>query len=112
MPEFPCDVVASYHDGILGRMPSRAVGEPQLGVPEIGARTVGVRDHLRARVAGPDHREGEPVRLLGRILGSVGQLDLPDDMVTQMQRLGDAPKPLVPIRYVVAYPSFWSGNGV
>ena len=35
MPEFPAEVVTSYHDGVLGRMRSRAVGEPRPGVPEI-----------------------------------------------------------------------------
>lgn len=35
MPEFPRDVVTSYHHGVLGRMRSRAVGEPRPGVPEV-----------------------------------------------------------------------------
>jgi pimeloyl-ACP methyl ester carboxylesterase len=35
MPEFPREVVTSYHDGGLGRMRSRAVGAPQTGVPEV-----------------------------------------------------------------------------
>jgi pimeloyl-ACP methyl ester carboxylesterase len=35
MPDFPAQLVTSYHDGPLGRMRSRAVGEPRAGVPEI-----------------------------------------------------------------------------
>jgi pimeloyl-ACP methyl ester carboxylesterase len=35
MPELPREVVTSYHDGVLGRMRSRAVGEPRPGVPEV-----------------------------------------------------------------------------
>jgi pimeloyl-ACP methyl ester carboxylesterase len=35
MPEFPREVVTTYHDGVLGRMRSRAVGAPQPGVPEV-----------------------------------------------------------------------------
>jgi pimeloyl-ACP methyl ester carboxylesterase len=35
MPQFPHDVATSYHDGVLGRMRSRAVGEPRPGVPQI-----------------------------------------------------------------------------
>jgi pimeloyl-ACP methyl ester carboxylesterase len=34
-PAFPVDVATSYHDGMLGRMRSRAVGAPQPGVPQI-----------------------------------------------------------------------------
>lgn len=35
MPEFPHEVLSSHHDGVLGRMRSRAVGQPQPGVPEV-----------------------------------------------------------------------------
>src|SRR5215210_6215113 len=35
MPEFPREVVTTYHDGVLGRMRSRAVGAPQPGIPEV-----------------------------------------------------------------------------
>jgi pimeloyl-ACP methyl ester carboxylesterase len=35
MPELPRDVTTSYHDGILGRMRSRAVGAPRRGVPQV-----------------------------------------------------------------------------
>jgi pimeloyl-ACP methyl ester carboxylesterase len=35
MPVFPRDVDTSYHDGLLGRMRSRAVGERRPGVPEV-----------------------------------------------------------------------------
>ncbi|MFI7575682.1 alpha/beta fold hydrolase [Micromonospora sp. NPDC049497] len=35
MPKFPRDVTTSYHDGILGRMRSRAIGAPRPGVPEV-----------------------------------------------------------------------------
>ena len=35
MPEFPSEVLTSYHDGVLGRMRSRAVGDPRPGVPQI-----------------------------------------------------------------------------
>jgi pimeloyl-ACP methyl ester carboxylesterase len=35
MPAFPRELVTTYHDGVLGRMRSRAVGEPRAGVPEI-----------------------------------------------------------------------------
>jgi pimeloyl-ACP methyl ester carboxylesterase len=34
-PRFPTDVATSYHDGVLGRMRSRSVGEPHAGVPEV-----------------------------------------------------------------------------
>jgi pimeloyl-ACP methyl ester carboxylesterase len=35
MPRYPHDVVTSYHDGVLGRMRSRAVGEARPGVPQV-----------------------------------------------------------------------------
>jgi pimeloyl-ACP methyl ester carboxylesterase len=35
MPDFPGDPVTSYHDGVLGRMRSRALGEPRPGVPQV-----------------------------------------------------------------------------
>jgi pimeloyl-ACP methyl ester carboxylesterase len=35
MPDFPRDPLTFYHDGRLGRMRSRAVGEPRTGVPEV-----------------------------------------------------------------------------
>jgi pimeloyl-ACP methyl ester carboxylesterase len=35
MPEFPSEATTSYHDGVLGRMRSRAAGEPRPGVPEV-----------------------------------------------------------------------------
>jgi pimeloyl-ACP methyl ester carboxylesterase len=35
MPDFPRDVATAYHDGVLGRMRSRAVGQPRPGVPEV-----------------------------------------------------------------------------
>ncbi|MFU8872685.1 alpha/beta fold hydrolase [Micromonospora sp. SL4-19] len=35
MPEFPRDVTTSYHEGVLGRMRSRAVGTPRPGVPQV-----------------------------------------------------------------------------
>ncbi|MFE9651820.1 alpha/beta fold hydrolase [Micromonospora sp. NPDC006431] len=35
MPEFPRDVTTSYHDGVLGRMRSRAVGVPRPEVPQV-----------------------------------------------------------------------------
>ncbi|MEV6843576.1 alpha/beta hydrolase [Actinoplanes sp. NPDC051411] len=34
-PVLPTDVTASFHDGVLGSMRSRTVGEPRRGVPEI-----------------------------------------------------------------------------
>jgi len=34
-PPFPRDVVTSYHDGPLGRMRSRSVGQPRPGTPEL-----------------------------------------------------------------------------
>jgi pimeloyl-ACP methyl ester carboxylesterase len=47
MPEFPAHVTVSYHDGVLGRMRSRAVGEPRPGVPEIVlVQGMGVADYL------------------------------------------------------------------
>jgi len=35
MPQLPHDVATSYHDGVLGRMRSRAVGRSRPGVPEV-----------------------------------------------------------------------------
>jgi pimeloyl-ACP methyl ester carboxylesterase len=34
-PKFPTDLTTSFHDGVLGRMRSRAVGAPLPGVPEV-----------------------------------------------------------------------------
>ncbi|MEV1290064.1 alpha/beta fold hydrolase [Micromonospora sp. NPDC049679] len=46
-PPFPRNVITSYHDGPLGRMRSRAVGEPRSGVPEVVlVQGMGVADYL------------------------------------------------------------------
>jgi pimeloyl-ACP methyl ester carboxylesterase len=35
VPQFPHEVITSHHDGVLGRMRSRSVGEPRSGTPEV-----------------------------------------------------------------------------
>lgn len=46
-PPFPRDLTTSYHDGPLGRMRSRAVGEPRSDVPELVlVQGMGVADYL------------------------------------------------------------------
>ncbi|NJP31821.1 alpha/beta fold hydrolase [Micromonospora thermarum] len=46
-PPFPTDVTTSYHDGPLGRMRSRAVGERRSGTPELVlVQGMGVADYL------------------------------------------------------------------
>jgi hypothetical protein len=49
---------------------------------------------LDTGVAGADHHEGAPGVALGLVAERVGQLDLPGDVVAQVQRLGDAPEPV------------------
>jgi hypothetical protein len=34
-PRFPTEVETGFHDGVLGRIRSRALGDPQPGMPEI-----------------------------------------------------------------------------
>jgi pimeloyl-ACP methyl ester carboxylesterase len=47
MPDFPLDVATAYHDGVLGRRRSRAVGEPRAGVPEVAlVQGMAVADYL------------------------------------------------------------------
>jgi len=47
VPAVPRDVVTSYHDGVLGRMRSRAVGEKRPGIPEVVLlQGMGVADYL------------------------------------------------------------------
>jgi pimeloyl-ACP methyl ester carboxylesterase len=51
-PRFPADVATSYHDGALGRMRSRSVGEPRAGVPEVVlVQGMAVADYLLPGVA-------------------------------------------------------------
>ncbi|PWU54849.1 alpha/beta hydrolase [Micromonospora sp. S4605] len=46
-PPFPTNVATSYHDGPLGRMRSRAVGEPRSDLPELVlVQGMGVADYL------------------------------------------------------------------
>ena len=51
-----------------------------------------VRGHLGAGVARADHHEGGAGLLLGRVLRLLGQLDLTDHVVVQVDRLGQAPE--------------------
>jgi pimeloyl-ACP methyl ester carboxylesterase len=47
MPQFPQDVVTTYHDGVRGRVRSRATGAPRPGVPEVVlVQGMGVADYL------------------------------------------------------------------
>jgi pimeloyl-ACP methyl ester carboxylesterase len=52
MPQLPHDVATSYHDGVLGRMRSRAVGRSQPGVPEVVlVQGMAVADYLLPALA-------------------------------------------------------------
>ena len=82
----------------LGQHPGRDVEQHPAGADRepgaLGDQRVGeelpVRGDLGAGVAGADHHEGGAGLLLGRVLGLLGQLDLPDDVVVQVERLGQA----------------------
>jgi pimeloyl-ACP methyl ester carboxylesterase len=52
MPDFPGTVLTTYHDGVFGRIRSRAVGEPRPGVPQVAlVQGMAVADYLLPGVA-------------------------------------------------------------
>jgi hypothetical protein len=58
-----------------------------------------LRGHLGAGVTGADHHEGAQLRALGRVVAGVGQLHLREQMIAQVQGLGEVLEPLGVIQH-------------
>ncbi len=48
--------------------------------------------HFGAGVAGTHHDESGPLQTFHRVVGGVGEFDLPGEVVPQVQRLRNAPE--------------------
>ena len=67
-------------------------GEPRLG-RDVVRQQLTLRRDLGAGVAGADDHERAPGGALRRVVGRGRELDLPDDVVAQVERLGIPRKP-------------------
>ena len=76
--------------GVVDQQPAKLVGvDPRVPAQRGPGEQLSLGGHFGAGGAGADHHEGAPGLALGRVVAGVGELQLPEYVVAQIQGLGD-----------------------